>query len=119
MIEKKNRPRLLEFLDRADDGIEIRPIAGVELGMDKVAMSANFKRTATRRNQSERFDALAQFENFGRQTDSLRRVVSDYTIFDRHLGFHRELPSLKKVSAGRNRVKNRPSLLERVFRMRN
>jgi hypothetical protein len=29
----------------------------------------------------------------GRQTDGLRRVVSDDAIFDRYFGFHRELLS--------------------------
>jgi hypothetical protein len=29
----------------------------------------------------------------GRQTDGLRRVVSNDAVFDRHLGFHLELLS--------------------------
>jgi hypothetical protein len=32
----------------------------------------------------------------GRQTDGLRRVVSNHAIFDRYLGFHFELLSTEK-----------------------
>ena len=61
--------------------------------MDEFAIGANFERAAARRNERERLDALAEFENFGRQTDGLRRVVSNDAVFDRHLGFHLELLS--------------------------
>jgi hypothetical protein len=61
--------------------------------MEELAIGANFECAAARWNQGERFDALAQFEDLGRQTDGLRRVVSDDAIFDRYFGFHRELLS--------------------------
>ena len=82
---------LLEFLDRADDLVEVRPVAGIEFGMEEFAIGADFEGAAARRNESERFDALAEFENFGRQTDGLRRVVSNDAVFDRYFGFHLEL----------------------------
>ena len=50
--------------------------------MEQFAFSANFESAAARRNQRERLDALAEFENFGRQTDGLRRVVSNDAVFD-------------------------------------
>jgi hypothetical protein len=50
--------------------------------MEQFAIGANFEGAATRRNQRKRFDALAEFENFGRQTDGLRRVVSNDAVFD-------------------------------------
>ena len=80
--------RLFELLDLVDDLIEVRPIAGIEFGMEQFAIGANFKSAAARRNEGERFDALAEFENLGRQTDGLRRVVSNNAIFDRDFGFH-------------------------------
>ena len=80
--------RLFELFDLTDDGIEIGPITGIKFGMEQFAIGANFKSAATRRNQGERLDALAEFENFGRQTDGLRRVVSNDAIFDRDFGFH-------------------------------
>ena len=61
--------------------------------MEQFAIGANFEGTAARRNQHKRLDALAEFENFGRQTDGLRRVVSNDAVFDRHLGFHHEFLS--------------------------
>ncbi len=84
---------LLEFLDRADDGVEVRPVAGVEFGMDEFAISANFKGAAARRNQGERFNALAEFEDLGRQTDGLGRVVSNHAVLDRDVDFHSGLLS--------------------------
>jgi hypothetical protein len=70
------------FLDRLDDLIEIRPFAGLEFGMEQFAIGANFEGAAARGNQRKRLDALAEFENFGRQTDGLRRVVSNDAVFD-------------------------------------
>ena len=76
------RGRLFRLLDRFNDIVEIRPFAGLKFGMEQFAISANFEGAATRRNQGKRFDALAEFENFGRQTDGLRRVVSNDAVFD-------------------------------------
>ena len=95
-IEEDRSDRLFDFFDRADDGVEIRPVAGVEFGMDEFAIGANFERATARRNERERRDALAEFKNLGRQTDGLRRVVSNHAIFDRYLGFHFELLSTEK-----------------------
>ena len=70
------------FLDGLNDLVEIRPFAGLEFGMEQFAISANFEGAAARRNKSKRFNALAELENFGRQTDGLRRVVSNDAVFD-------------------------------------
>jgi hypothetical protein len=56
--------------------------------MEQFAIGANFKSAAARRNERKRFDAFAEFKNFGRQTDGLRRVVSNDAIFDRDFGLH-------------------------------
>ena len=96
---------LLEFFDCAHDLVEVRPIAGVEFGMEKFAIGANLESAAARRNERERLDTFAEFKNFGRQTDGLRRVVSNHAIFDRHLVFHVELLSKIKLSTRRNAVK--------------
>ena len=70
------------FFDRFNDLVEIRPLAGVEFGMEQFPIRANFEGAAARRNQRKRLDTLAEFENFGRQTDGLRRVVSNDAVFD-------------------------------------
>jgi hypothetical protein len=70
------------FLNRLNDLVEIRPLAGLEFGMEQFAIGANFEGAAARGNQRQRFDALAELENFSRQTDGLRRVVSNDAIFD-------------------------------------
>ena len=64
--------------------------------MDEFAIYSNFERAAARRDERERRDTLAEFKNFGRQTDGLRRVVSNNAVFDRYLGFHFELLSTEK-----------------------
>src|SRR5262249_55916282 len=75
-------------LNRRYDLVEIGPVAGVELGMEEFAIGANFKCAAARRNQGQRFDAVAEFENLRRQTDGLGRIVSNHAILDRDLDFH-------------------------------
>ena len=85
--------RLLELFDLRHDGVEVGPVAGIEFGVEELAIGADFEGAAARRNQGKRFNALTEFEDLGRQTDGLRRVVSDDAIFDRYFGFHRELLS--------------------------
>jgi hypothetical protein len=43
--------RLLELFDRLDDGVEIRPVAGLELGMKEMSIGANFKGAAVGRDE--------------------------------------------------------------------
>lgn len=74
--------RLFEFLDLADDGIELGPLTRIEFGMEQFSIGADFESASARRNEGQRFDAIAEFKNFGRQTDGLRRVVSNDAIFD-------------------------------------
>ena len=74
--------RLFCFLDGLNDLVKIRPFARIEFGVEQFAIGANFEGAAARRNQRKRLDALAEFENFGRQTDGLRRVVSNDAVFD-------------------------------------
>ena len=61
--------------------------------MEEFAIGANLESAAARGNERERLNALAEFKNLGRQTDGLRRVVSNDAVFDRHFGFHHELLS--------------------------
>jgi len=65
--------------------------------MEELSIDADLKCAAARGNERERLDSFAEFENFGRQTDGLRRVVSNHAIFDGHFGLHFELLSGGKV----------------------
>ena len=78
----EKRVGLLKFFDCLDDIVEVRPVTGVEFGMEQFAIGANLESAAARGNQRERFNALAELENFGRQTDGLRRVISNDAVFD-------------------------------------
>ena len=60
--------------------------------MEELSIDADLKCAAARGNERERLDSFAEFENFGRQTDGLRRVVSNHAIFDRYFGFQVETP---------------------------
>jgi len=74
--------------------------------MEEFAIGANLEGAAARGNEREQLDALAELKNFGRQTDGLRRVVSNHAIFYRHLGFHFEFSFPRtKLSVGLNTVK--------------
>jgi hypothetical protein len=95
--ERRIAGKLFELFDCADDLVEIGPVAGIEFGVEELAIGTDFECAAPRGNQGERFDALAELENFGRQTDGLRRVVSDDAVFDRYFGFHRQLLSTAKT----------------------
>src|SRR5205807_7269642 len=68
--------------------------------MEQFAIDADFKSAAARWDERERFDAFAEFKNFGRQTDGLGRVVSDDAILDRDFGFHLELLSDENGTEG-------------------
>jgi hypothetical protein len=85
------------FFDRRDNGVEIRPIAGIEFGMEQFSIGANLESAAARWDHRERLNALAELKNFGRQTDGLWRVVSNDAVFDRHLGFHRKTPFRNQI----------------------
>src|SRR5436305_6393726 len=80
------------LLDCRDNGVEVRPVAGVEFGMEQFAIGANLESAAARGNQRKRLDAHTELKNAGRQTDGLRRVVSNDAIFDRDFGLDRQTP---------------------------
>jgi hypothetical protein len=75
--------------------------------MEQFSIGVDFESAATRRNKRERFDPVAEFENFCRQTDGFRRVVSNHAIFNRNVGLHLMLLSGMKLSAcvDRSRVR--------------
>jgi hypothetical protein len=56
--------------------------------MEQFAIGLDLECTASGRDKSERFDPVAELENFCRQTDGLGRVVSDHAVFNRHFGLH-------------------------------
>ena len=73
--------------------------------MERFAIGADFEGAATGWNQSERRDPIAKIENFSRQTDGFRCVVSNAAILDPDFGFHRSLLSENEVSGKSRGVK--------------
>ena len=95
------------FLDLANDGVEIRPFAGLEFGVEEFAIGADFEGAAARWNEGERRDPIAELENFSRQTDGFRCVVSNAAILDPDFGFHRSLLSPRSYGRGGGQVAGR------------
>ncbi len=99
--ENASRARLFELLDLRDEGVEVGPFARLEFGMERFSIGADFEGAAARWDEGERRDPIAEFENLGRQTDGLWRVVSDAAILDPDFGFHRSLLSENETSGKR------------------
>jgi hypothetical protein len=75
--------------------------------MKELSICADLKSAAARGNEGKRLNALSEFENFGRQTDGLRRVVSNHAVFDRDVGFHVSSFPKKRLRGGHETVKLR------------
>ena len=73
--------------------------------MERFAIGADFEGAAAGWNQGERRDAIAKIENFSRQTDGFRCVVSNAAKLDPDFGFHRSLLSCDEPSGMGRRVK--------------
>ena len=94
---QKTRSLDLGF-DLLCDRVEIRPLAGLELGVNEFTIDANFKSAAVGRNELHCVNPSG-FANCGCQTGSPRFVISDHAVFDRNVCLHRELLSRSKLSA--------------------
>ena len=75
------------------DRVEIRPLAGLEFGVDEFTVDANFEGTAAGRDQLG--SHARRFTNESRQTGGFRFVISDRAVFDRYFRFHARLLYLR------------------------
>ena len=80
-------PRANGFQDR----LRLRELAGGQLRVDFFAIDDHFKRAATRRDERERFDRFFEPQEFLRQTDGMRLVVSSSAILNDHFCRHKLL----------------------------
>ena len=80
------------------DDVKVRPLAGLELGMNEFTIDANFKSTSARRDQFHRLDPR-DVANCGRQTGGSRFIVSSRAVFDRDVCFHRAPSQLNPTCA--------------------
>ena len=65
-----------------EDGVGIGELPRLQLGIDLLAIDADLKAAAARRHQREAADFLFELQEFVRQTDGTRLVVSDRAILD-------------------------------------
>jgi hypothetical protein len=83
------RRRSLQLcLHRGDNGVRIRKFARLQFRVDQLASGANLKPASGRRDQLYRTDALFELEQFFRQTDGFRFVVSDRAILNHDFRCH-------------------------------
>ena len=74
--------------DCFENSAGVRKLTGLFFGVDFLAVDAHFENSATCRYERERTNILFEPEQFFRQTDGMRLVVSDAAIFDGNLQFH-------------------------------
>ena len=92
--------------DLRGDRVEIRPLAGLEFGVDEFTVDAYFEGTAAGRDQpGSRARALT---NASRQTGGFRFVISDRAVFDRYFRFHVGLLIFPMLCAGDYAVEAEP-----------
>ena len=68
-----------------------------KLGMDLLAIRGDFIGAATRRHELEGADVLLELEEFFRQTDGIRLVVSSSAIFNRDVERHNQIQRSQSV----------------------
>jgi hypothetical protein len=81
-------------LDSLENCIEVGEISGFKLRVKCLAIHDDLKCATGRRHQAERSNILFKSQEFLRQTDGFRFVISNAAIFDDDLYAHRQ--SLRK-----------------------
>ena len=78
---------LLEpFPHRIEDPLLVGELAGLQLGVEQIAVHRELETTASRWNELQILDLLfVGGEELGRQTDGLRLVVSHRTVLEFHV----------------------------------
>lgn len=74
--------------DRFKDRFRSGKLACLEFGINRLSIDTDLKRTARRRDQMQRTNILFEPEQFFRQTDGLRLVVSKAAIFNGNVQVH-------------------------------
>ncbi len=78
---------------------------GLEFGPDQLAVDTELEAAATAGDEFQVFDLLFEcFEDFGRQTDGFRFVVSDSAVFERDV--HGICPPYHRVSDSPSAIYN-------------
>jgi hypothetical protein len=95
--------------DRLEHLLLVGELAGLELGVDQLAVDGQLETTAARWDQFEVADLLLELtQQLARQTDGLRLVVSHRAVFQLHV--HRGLLA-KGGPCPRDRGRDGPATL--------
>ena len=96
-----------------EDRVRLRELPGLQLGMDFFAIDADLKRAAARGHEGQPANVLLEPQQFFRQTDGMRLVVSSGAILDRYIQRHgSELSPVQTTAACQPRQATR--LLELI-----
>ena len=79
---------ILKLANLPEDLIRIREFACRDLAVYQLVISHDLEHTASCGYQRQRGNVFLEFEQFFRQTDGLRFVISNRAIFDRYLKGH-------------------------------
>ena len=100
--------------DLRSNRVEIRPLAGLEFGVDEFTVDAYFEGTTAGRDQPR--SHARGLTNASRQTGGFRFVISDRAVFDRYFRFHARLLYLRYVMHQRLQCRGlRSSLSEGIL----
>lgn len=75
----------------AEDGVRIGEFAGLCFGVDEIPIDGDFEFAAAGGDEGERLNVLFEPQEFFRQTDGLRFVVSNAAILDGDLQWHKRM----------------------------
>src|SRR5207249_11402824 len=79
--------------------LRLRELAGGQLRMNLLSINGDFERATARRNERKGPDVLLKPQQFFRQTDGMRLIVSSRAILDRDLDWHRDRKSTRLNSS--------------------
>ena len=71
-----------------DDGVRLGEFSRLQLGVDFLSINADFETPAAGRHQRERSKVLFELQQFVRQTDGVRLVVSNTAVLDGNFQTH-------------------------------
>ena len=75
----------------AEDGVRFGEFAGLQFGVDEFPVHGDLELATAGGDEGERLDVLFEPQEFFRQTDGLRFVVSNAAILDGDLEWHKRM----------------------------
>jgi hypothetical protein len=114
-LEIGERGKLPKIADLLNDSVRLGELAGGDFRINLLSINADFEHTPTGGDQPQRSDPLFELEQFVRQTDGMRLVVSSRAILDGNFQGHVSKYSKANVGKRLASVKERAAISEGIF----